>query len=313
MTQTAGRHPTLVDPALLFLRHREPLAVAGTTYYHNVVIALDSQGRGAKATGAPGLKVVGFYDGETFTAVATDRVSIANGVIPMVNSSTDPVTIADLKQVVYLESDDTIARTDAGGTLSPAGILELFEDSTPKVQIGGIPPAIAARAGASAIGLSLFDFREVTSGGDVGAITANGGILASDTSPIMRADAAESHEISWAAGNSDIISTQVTLPPDFDGTAPVYVDLWVYTDNTGGGGIEAATFTVETSWDAGALVTDTATDSTPATTGHKITATIAAADIPDAPSFLTMHLTPGTHANDPVQLLAARISYRRKA
>lgn len=144
MTQSAGRYPTYVDPALLFLRHRDPLAVAGATYYHGVVIALDSQGRAAKATGAAGLKIVGWYDGETFTAAATDRVSVSNGVIPMVNSSTDPVTIADLKNVVYLESDDTIARTSAGGTLSPCGILELYEDSTPKVQIGGLPPSIVA-------------------------------------------------------------------------------------------------------------------------------------------------------------------------
>lgn len=144
MTQSAGRYPTYVDPALLFLRHRDPLAVASTVYYHGVVIALDSQGRAAKATGAAGLKIVGWYDGETFTAAATDRVSVSNGVIPMVNSSTDPVTIADLKNVVYLESDDTIARTSAGGTLSPCGILELYEDSTPKVQIGGLPPSIVA-------------------------------------------------------------------------------------------------------------------------------------------------------------------------
>ena len=144
MTQSAGRYPILVDPSNLFLRHRDPLAVAGAVYYHNVVIALDSQGRGAKATGAANLKIVGFYDGETFTAVATDRVSVSHGVIPMVNSSTDPVTIADLKNVVYLEGDDTIARTSAGGTLSPGGILELYEDSTPKVQIGGLPPALVS-------------------------------------------------------------------------------------------------------------------------------------------------------------------------
>jgi hypothetical protein len=144
MTQTAGRYPRLVDPALLFLRHRDPLAVAATVYYHGVVIALDSQGRAAKATGAANLKIVGWYDGETFTAEATDRVSVTTGVTPMLNSSTDPVTIADLKQVVYLESDDTIARTSAGGTLSPCGVLELYEDSTPKVQIGAIIPSVVA-------------------------------------------------------------------------------------------------------------------------------------------------------------------------
>ena len=424
MTQSAGRYPILVDPALLFLRHRDPLAVATTVYYHGVVIALDSQGRAAKATGAAGLKIVGFYDGETFTAVATDRVSISNGVIPMVNSSTDPVTIADLKNVVYLESDDTIARTSAGGTLSPCGILELFEDSTPKVQIGGLPSAIlspsegsllihapvadqtamqavpaneradgmlvvdlttnlvwqfdsgsaagasawvrvpaagtgrwlrtnasltdlasvASGYGASLIGVEdaaghtanttvetiiaevlmhlrsvqtaipfpLLGWREVTSGGDVGNIVAIGGVLASDTTPILRADAAESLEISWAAGNSDIVGLQVPLPADFDGSQDATVDLWVYTDNGGGGGIDPATFTVETSFDGGALVSDAATDGTPAVTIHKITATIAAADIPNAARFLTMYLTPAAHAADPVQLVNASLNYKPK-
>ena len=60
-----------------------------------------------------------------------------------------------------------------------------------------------------------------------------------------------------------------------------------------------------------AIVSDTATDGTPAVTIHKITATIAAADVPSLPSVLTLMLTPAAHAADPVQLVGARINYSK--
>ena len=163
------------------------------------------------------------------------------------------------------------------------------------------------------IPLSLHLFREVTSAGAVGNIAAIGGVLASDTTPVMGAAAtSEAHVIIWAAANADIIQTSVPLPEDFDGRDDVYLDLFVRTDNTGGGSIEAASFSVLTSWDNAAQVTDTATDSVPATTSHVVTATISAADIPDNASYVNIQLVPGTHANDPTHLLAARLRYTKK-
>lgn len=160
--------------------------------------------------------------------------------------------------------------------------------------------------------IPLGGWREVDASGDVANTAGGAGVLSSNTTPILRGDTAESWEISWAATNQDPIQFATSLPPDFDGTANATLDLWVYTDNAGGGGIDAATFTVETGWDDGALVSDTATDGTPATSWHKITTTIAAADIPDAPSNLSIALTPAAHANDPIQLVGARLNYKRK-
>ncbi len=158
---------------------------------------------------------------------------------------------------------------------------------------------------------SLMDWREVTSAGAVGnQATAAGGVLASDTTPIMGAEATtESLSIQWAAGNSDVIQASIALPDDFDGRDEAWLELYVLTDNTGGGGIEAATFTVNTSWDNGTQVVDTATDDTPAVTSHKVIAKIAAADIPDAPGYVNIQILPGTHANDPVRLLGAKLTY----
>lgn len=163
----------------------------------------------------------------------------------------------------------------------------------------------------SAVPISLNDFREVSTAGAVGdTATGNGGLLSSNTTPILGAETTtEAMCINWAAANSDIIQAQVPLPGDFDGRSDVTLDLWILTDNTGGGSIEAGTFSVLTSWDNGAQVTDTATDSVPATTSHKITATIAASDIPDTASYVNIQLVLGTHANDPIHLLSARLNY----
>jgi hypothetical protein len=163
----------------------------------------------------------------------------------------------------------------------------------------------------SSILFSLLDWREVTSAGAVGnQATAAGGVLASDTTPIMGAEAtSEIMSLAWAAGNADILQTSKSLPEEFDGRDDVLLELWVRTDNAGGGGIEAATFNVLTSWDGGAQVTDVATDSVPSETFHKITARIAAADIPDRPTFLNIQIFPDTHANDPVRAAAVRLTY----
>jgi hypothetical protein len=159
-------------------------------------------------------------------------------------------------------------------------------------------------AAEGAIALSLYDLREVDASGDVGAIAANGGLLASDTTPILRGSATESQEVSWATGNADLVAAQVALPPNVDGTHDVTVELWVASGTT-----DLATFTVETSWDAGAVVSDSAVDPAASATVHRITATIAAADIPDAPAFLTLMLTPAAHATDTIQLHSLRLSY----
>lgn len=162
----------------------------------------------------------------------------------------------------------------------------------------------------AAVLLSLNDFREVTSAGAVGNNAANGGILSSETTPILGAEATtEAMSLAWAAANADIIQATVALPVDFDGRFDVLLELWVLTDNAGGGGIEAASFSVLTSWDNGSQVTDTATDSVPAITAHKVTARISGADIPDSPEFVNLQLVPGTHANDPTHLLSARFVY----
>lgn len=141
--------------------------------------------------------------------------------------------------------------------------------------------------------LSLNSFREMSSGGDVGDTSANGGVLASDTTPILLGDAAESQVLSWPSSNNDIVGCSVLLPPDLDDTRDVSVDLMT----SSGGTTNAASFTVETGWDSGTIVADTATGAASTTPGV-ITATVAAADVPASPRALTLMLTPTAHTTD---------------
>jgi hypothetical protein len=152
--------------------------------------------------------------------------------------------------------------------------------------------------------LPLHGFREATSG-DVSNIAANGGILASDTTPVMSGTASTvSQQLSWAASNVDQILCQLPLPEEFDGREDVLIELWVNSGTT-----DAASFSVLTNWDgAAADITDTATGSASATT-HKTTARISAADIPDSPSFVSVALVPATHGTNAIVLVNARMTY----
>lgn len=149
--------------------------------------------------------------------------------------------------------------------------------------------------------IALTSWREVTTGGAVGNAAANGGILASDTTPVLGVDANEGMQISWATGNVDDIATSITTPARMDITRDAYLDLWVLSGTT-----NAATMVVETSDNGSAKVTDSASDaSTLSATLHKITATIAAGDIA-AGATLTINLTPPTHATDAIVLKGAK-------
>jgi len=120
----------------LFRRQRRVTATNAVTYYKRGAIALDSTGKAVKVTGTTGLKIVGWYEGEDFTATTGDRIEVMSGIIERKNSGTAAVTIADLEQVVFAEDDQTISRTSQGGTLSPCGILLAFVDSKPFVMMG---------------------------------------------------------------------------------------------------------------------------------------------------------------------------------
>jgi hypothetical protein len=320
---------------------------ANTRVFKGSMVGLDSAGRAMPAgllaggtTGAVG-KASSTVDNRTGSdlggsADAAD-VEIEYGVFAWNNSAAaDEIATDDVGKVCYVVDDNTVALTSDTDTRAIAGYVtevrgdqvyvwmgphvkgqiviaaaEASQLDTAQTEIDALQQDVIDRETDAAVGFlapSLYDFREVTSGGDVGDITANGGVLASDTTPVMRGDANETAEIFWATGNVDAISTQLVLPPDFDGASNVTIDLWVRS-----GATDAATFTVETGWDGGALVSDSASDAgTKSATLHKITATVAAVDIPNTARLLTIALTPtNAHASDAYSLLGVGINFTR--
>jgi hypothetical protein len=156
-------------------------------------------------------------------------------------------------------------------------------------------------------GVPLTAFREIDASGDVGNGAANGGVLASDTTPILEADAAESLQLNWATGNVDAVGVSIPVPGDYDQTKDMVVSLLVAS-----GVNDAATFTLKTSFNGGAQVTDTADDAaTKSASLHAITATIAHADIPAGALSMSMQLIPDAHAANAILLQAVQVRYAR--
>lgn len=111
--------------------------------------------------------------------------------------------------------------------------------------------------------------------------------------------------VAIAEGTLWVCKTTGSAPERQAGAQDVTLELWVSSGTTNG-----ASFTVETGWDGGAFVSDSVDDSaTKSATMHKVTATIAAADVPNAASLLTLVLTPPTHGTDAIQLHGGRLLF----
>lgn len=160
------------------------------------------------------------------------------------------------------------------------------------------------------IPLTLMQFREASSMA-VGNIAANGGVLASDTTPILgpingATDGCQ--QISWAASNNDPIITQIALPPNLDDAA----DLVLHVRTKSAGTTDAVGFTVDTWFNEGdTKVTDTSETNQTTSWAEKI-ATIGAADVPAGAQTLTISLTPAAHTTDIMYLSAAWLEYKTK-
>jgi hypothetical protein len=145
----------------------------------------------------------------------------------------------------------------------------------------------------------------------VGNAAANGGLLASDTTPILKpinggTDGAQSVE--WAASNNDAVAFQVPLPPNLDDTA----DLIVHTRIKSAGTTNAVGFSVDSWFDEGdTKVTDTSETNQTTSWAEKIT-TIAAADVPAGAQTLTICLTPVAHTTDALYMSAVWLEYKTK-
>lgn len=160
--------------------------------------------------------------------------------------------------------------------------------------------------------IGAHQFRECDADGDVANIAGNGGILASDTTPIMLGlGTTDLQTISYAATVVDAVCASVILPPNVDGTAAVTVNIITAKDNAGN---DVPTWTVLSNWIAvGAAPTTDVTDTSAATADdalvQSLATTIAAADVPDAPIGVSLNLVPGAHGTDALYLFGVEIVF----
>lgn len=159
------------------------------------------------------------------------------------------------------------------------------------------------------IPIDLSVFREVAANVTQNA-AANGGLLASDTTPAYeRVNAAtdKALRINWVAANVDEITASFSYPPDLDDTNAVEVHILAAS----GGATNSPTIAVGYFEGVGDTNAGGNTAAVTGTTVAEYSVTIAAADIGTHPNFASVSLTPAAHGTDALRLYAVWIEYTR--
>lgn len=158
------------------------------------------------------------------------------------------------------------------------------------------------------IPVSLSTVRELSSGSFINA-AGNGGLLASDTTPILttiNGDTDGAWRLAWAASNVDPIGFQVPLPPDLDEASVVEIHLRAYM----AGATDTPVISADSYFDEGDTKVEDDSPALNATPTERIIS-IAAADVPAGAQTLSVELTPGAHGTDILYVTAIWVEYTR--
>lgn len=165
------------------------------------------------------------------------------------------------------------------------------------------------KANTGFIRISLSELRELSSNATMN-IAANGGLLASDTTPILEAvnGATDSAlRVKWAASNSDLLTWQTPLPADLDPSQSIIVKYLAAM----AGATDTPTLSGDHFFNVGGTKRTVATAAVTGTTPAVYTATIVTASIPTLPWTLSCQLTLGAHTTDIAYLYALWLEYTR--
>ena len=226
----------------------------------------------------------GTAQGVSLTAAGADYEHIEVAFWNVKSTTAATVTIADSGNIIT-------------GTTVEAALAEIFVD---RLTIQRFIP------------ISIFSLRKVT-GMAPPNTAANGGVLSSDTVPILgpkTGATAGCQVVKWAAAAVSAVAFQVALPPDLNDAADLVLHGRVACTATA---TDIPSFTLASYFqETGAVVSDTFAASGATTTFAEITATIAHADVPDGAQTLTGRLTPGTHASSGWSLSSLWLEYKKK-
>lgn len=116
----------------------EHQVAASTKIYAGSIVVRDAIGYFAPATGALGL----YAEGRAERTADNSAGSTSSGVLCLVRRGTfrygnsGSITVADVGGLCYMLDDNNVSRTDVGGTLSPAGVIEDVDSSGVWVTLG---------------------------------------------------------------------------------------------------------------------------------------------------------------------------------
>lgn len=250
------------------------------------VIAAEAHAIGATLYGAASGRVKDTAEGSAI-GIAIEAATAAGDIIEMVEFAVLSTTAG---LVSFADGDGNTSAATV-----EAALEELYND---RINAQGFIP------------LSLTDLRETTNF-NVGNIAANGGLLASDTTPVLSAinGATDGCQVlTWVASNNDQVTFSTALPPNLDDAADVVVHFRLKS----GGTTDAVGFTLASYFNEGdTAVADTSETNQTSTYAEKI-ATIAAADVPAGAQTLTVGLTPVAHTTDTLVLSGLWVEFTTK-
>jgi hypothetical protein len=178
----------------------------------------------------------------------------------------------------------------------------------PEVDLRPTIGDVATRKGT--IQLPLAAARELSSN-DTQNLAAHGGILASDSTPVLDAVNAgtdQQMQLTWAASNSDKIAWDFAWPEDLDPAE----DVTFHCKALSGGATDTPTLTIEAFEGVGDTDFGGATGALGAALAE-VTRTLAAADVGGGPNSVALTLTPGAHTTDTVVIQGSCwLEYTRK-
>lgn len=156
--------------------------------------------------------------------------------------------------------------------------------------------------------IPIISLREIVTNA-VPNTAANGGLLASDTTPILeRVNGATDPalRVKWAASNSDPVSFSVMSPHDLDSTTTVTVTCRAKM----GGATDTPAIAVDVREDVGGSDLGGNTGALSDSLAN-VSRTFTPTATSTAQKAWTITLTPGTHTTDTVELYGLEITYRR--
>lgn len=181
--------------------------------------------------------------------------------------------------------------------------------NTGDIAAGAVTAAkLSTTLGTGFIPVSLASVRELSSGSFINA-AGNGGLLASDSTPILdtiNGDTDGAWRINWASSNNDPVGFQVPLPPDLDASSDVEIHLRAAMEST----TDTPVISADTYFNEGD--TKVEDDSTALDDSYtEKTITVAAADVPAGAQTMSVELTPGAHTTDALYITAIWVEYTR--